>query len=99
MQQRVCSFGYTHVELERDIQQLYENTRNFNGEDNDFTKLAKEFVVEVKQYIEKNRDVGFSDCSNVQAFYKAEAQLQPQQEVPVDIGPNPYENYDYFNVC
>lgn len=54
---RMGKKGYTHNDFLADVQLLYENTRTFNGSENEITSIARQFVEETKKFIDQHREV------------------------------------------
>ena len=50
-------FGYTHDNLIQDFKLLYENTAKFNGDNNELTRIAREFVSDVESFVRDNLEV------------------------------------------
>lgn len=50
-------FGYTHDNLIQDFKLLYENTAKFNGDNNELTRIAREFVSDVESFVRDHLEV------------------------------------------
>ena len=58
IEKKINMFGYTFNHLKEDMKLLYENTRTFNGDDNELTKVAENMLAVVTNFINQNPAVG-----------------------------------------
>lgn len=57
IERKINMFGYTFSHLKEDIKLLYENTRTFNGDDNELTTIAENMLAVVTNFINQNTAV------------------------------------------